>query len=450
MREIELKNAARVIFAEALKSADANAAIRRTIRFSGKTDLQIGGETYDLANDFANIFAVAVGKAAFPMALALDKILGGKLKGGVVSGVPTEQTNAEIKNLSSKWRVFEGGHPLPNESSLAAAQSAFELLKEADDEKTLVIFLISGGGSAMFEMPVDDSISLADLREANRVLVGCGASIGEINTIRRAFSKVKGAGLAGFAPRAAQVSLIISDTQTSDEKSVASGLTYASEPLDSNELNSILSRYDLTKKLPASIVDLLSRQSSAKIETPKKLRRFCTLLNNENAVKYAAEYAATLGFKVEIAGEISGQNVEIGVAEIVGRMNDLLTEVKKGEVACLVSGGEFSCPARGAGIGGRNSETVLRMALMMGENKINCRETAFLSAGTDGIDGNSLAAGAICDAQTIARAQELNLNAQKYLENSDSFNFFNELGATITTGATGTNVRDLRILLARK
>ena len=136
--------------------------------------------------------------------------------------------------LSEKWRVFAGGHPLPNEASLAAARSCLDLRGEADDEEAIIIFLISGGGSAMLELPSDDSISLEDLRRANRVLVACGASIAEINKIRRALSRVKGGGLAAMFSRAAQISLIISDVEPGDEKSVASGLTFEGETIDFN------------------------------------------------------------------------------------------------------------------------------------------------------------------------------------------------------------------------
>lgn len=450
MLKPDLKTEARKIFAEALQAVDAGAAVRREVKLSGATNLQICGENYDLSADFSKVYAVSIGKAGYKMALALDEILGGKLTGGVVSGILTENSSKQSKNLSLKWHVFAGGHPLPNEASLAAAQSAFELLEQANNEQKLVIFLISGGGSAMFEMPISEAITLADLREANRILVSCGAEINEINTIRRAFSRVKGGGLAKFAARAVQVSLIISDTENDDESSVASGLTFECGEIDPGRINSIIERYDLAKKLSPSIIGALIGGRLESSPKPENLRRHHVLLDNQNAVRVAAECAEKQGFIVEIAPNISQQNVEIGCGEIVSQMKYLLAKLNENQIVCLISGGEFSCPVRGNGIGGRNSETVLRIASMLDENKENFAEAAFLSAGTDGIDGNSLAAGAVCDGQTLSRAQDLNLDAQIYLETSDSFAFFERLEDIIITGATATNVRDLRLMLARK
>nr|MDQ3804340.1 glycerate-2-kinase family protein [Acidobacteriota bacterium] len=190
MTELDaLRRAAREIFDEVLESADARRAVLDAVELRGPR-LRVAGDEFDLDAPRTALYSVALGKAAGAMASALDERLGARLDGGVLSG-PLRGAR-----LSQCWRVFAGGHPLPNEASLAAARAAFELLREADAGASLVIFLVSGGGSAMMEWPRRADITLADLREANRVLVSCGASIAEVNSVRRALSAVKGGGLA--------------------------------------------------------------------------------------------------------------------------------------------------------------------------------------------------------------------------------------------------------------
>ncbi|MBC7930257.1 MAG: DUF4147 domain-containing protein, partial [Rubrivivax sp.] len=208
----EMRRDARAIFTDALRAVDARRAVLGVVEVrddelrvcDARFRLRASDEVSGLSGLPRKIYSVAVGKAAAAMASALDERLGDRLACGVLSAPPTDL------KLAPRWRSFEGGHPLPNESSLAAARAAFELLRGADDPDGLVVFLVSGGGSAMVEWPRDERVTLADLREANRVLVSCGASIGEINAVRRALSAVKGGGLSAHAPRAAQVTLIVS------------------------------------------------------------------------------------------------------------------------------------------------------------------------------------------------------------------------------------------------
>jgi hydroxypyruvate reductase len=351
--------------------------------------------------------------------------------------------------------VFAGGHPLPNEASIEAARAAFALLRAADAraERALVIFLISGGGSAMLEWPRDESITLAELREANGALVSCGAGIDEINCVRRALSSVKGGGLSARAARAAQISLIISDTKSGEPHNVASGPTFAF-PHESHDPSEIVKRYGLDARLPASILRAVRQARPFRAEADRcgALRRHQVLLDNERAVVRASEVATAHGFAVEIARDVSEQGVKAGAALLVSRLFDLRRR-EGGRPVCLISGGEFSCPVRGAGTGGRNAETVLRCAFEIEARAEPASPGAAarlvaLSAGTDGIDGNSTAAGALCDDTTLARARSLSLDARTFLEASDAHTFFAALGDAINTGATGTNVRDLRLLLA--
>ncbi|HJR08205.1 MAG TPA: DUF4147 domain-containing protein [Pyrinomonadaceae bacterium] len=445
----ELRRAARSIFDTTLAHSDARLAVRRALDFN-QGRLTIVDAEFDLRAEPRAVYSIAVGKAAGAMASALEEVLGDALAGGVVSAPPLNF------QLSERWQTFAGGHPLPNEASLDAARAAFALLHKADTERALVIFLISGGGSAMLEWPRDEIITLAELQAANRALVSCGAAIDEINTVRRAFSSVKSGGLSARAPRAAQISLIISDTKRDEPYNVASGPTYDFPRDETSDASEVVRRYKLAPQLPASILRVVNqshqRQTADEGATPLRLHH--VLLDNERALERAAEFAATLGFKVETARDVSDQAVEEGARVLVSRLFDLRRRASDGRPVCLISGGEFSCPVRGAGVGGRNAETVLRCAFEIEAHAARSSSAATthvvaLSAGTDGIDGNSPAAGALCDDTTLARARALSLDAQEFLTTSDAHTFFAALNDAIITDATGTNVRDLRILFAQ-
>jgi glycerate 2-kinase len=446
----ELRRAARSIFDTTLAHCDARLAVHRVLNFTQRR-LTIVDTEFDLRTQPRAVYSIAVGKAAGAMASALDEVLGDALAGGVVSAPPLNF------QLSERWRIFAGGHPLPNEASLDAARAAFALLHKADAEHALVIFLISGGGSAMLEWPRDETITLAELQAANRTLVSCGAGIDEINTVRRAFSSVKSGGLSARARRAAQISLIISDTKRDEPYNVASGLTYDFPRDETSDASDVVARYGLAPRLPASILRAIKqprpRRTTNEGATPLRLHH--VLLDNERALEHAAEFAATLGFTVETARDVSEQAVEEGARVLVSRLFELRRRAAGGRRVCLISGGEFSCPVRGAGVGGRNAETILRCAFEIEAHAARSSSAATthvvaLSAGTDGIDGNSPAAGALCDETTLARARALSLDAQEFLVASDAHTFFAALDDAINTGATGTNVRDLRVLVSGK
>ena len=455
----ELRDAALEIFRAALRSADAGRAVRRAVRLDGER-LVIGETNINLAARGSSVYSIAIGKAAHAMAAALEDVLGERLKAGLSAGLPPERLQSQSapvtyisSSLSNRWRIFGGGHPLPNEESLAAARAAFNLLRRADEERALIIFLISGGGSALLEWPRDVSTPLEELREANRILVQSGASIAEINAVRRAISAVKGGGLSTRAPRADQLSLIISDTNTGDESNVASGPTFAPSP-DAPDASSVIARYELAHHLPASILRAVAEQPFAGIESPgESLRKHYVLLTNEDVIAAAADTARSLGFIVEIERDIIEQEIGAGCAQLLERLQATRRRTTSaGRVVCLLSGGEFACPVRGRGLGGRNSETALRLALQIEErvesDAGSSSHVVALSAGTDGIDGNSPAAGALSDETTLKRAQTLGLNARKFLETSDAYTFFEALEDSILTGPTDTNVRDVRVLLA--
>jgi hydroxypyruvate reductase len=442
----QLRIAAREIFDEALRAVDAGDAVRRAIQFS-ETSLRICNLEIDIAN--RKIYAIAIGKASSSMASALEDRISERLAEGLIVGPIANHPQGRNLSMATPklWRWCDGGHPLPTESSLSAANEAFALLERANAERALVIFLISGGGSAMIESPISEEISLGDLREANQILINCGASIGEINSVRRAFSAVKGGRLSARAPDCDQITLIVSDVPEGEERNVASGPTLA-PPRDAPNPLDVLAQYNLRTQLPETILRAMEKELSEPVDdVESQFRKHFVLLNNDTALKAAAESARKRGFIAEIAEDISDQPIREGCEKLRKSLEALRAKHRnEAGIVCLVSGGEFACPVSGNGIGGRNLETGLRLAV---SESSDVADTVALCAGTDGIDGNSPAAGAIIDNTTMARARSIGLDANDFLERSDSYSFFVALGDVINTGVTGTNVRDLRILLAR-
>src|SRR2546425_2252220 len=447
----QLRLAARDIFDETLRAVDAGEAVRRAVHLKG-SQLRVQDATIELSNRW--IYSIAIGKAALPMALALEDVIGERFIRGLIVG-PVRTPRACVP--SSRWQWCDGGHPLPTKTSLVAAEEAFALLERANKERALLIFLISGGGSAMLEWPIQLDITLADLRMANKVLINCGASIVEINSVRRAFSAVKGGRLAARAPNCDQITLIVSDVPSGHERNVASGPTLAAS-CDSPDPREVAARYHLNAKLPEAILRAIEGKPPATFASDdhaSMMRKHFVLLANDDALATAAKAARQLGFVTEISRDINDQRIEDGCGEIIKRLetfqNSSVDNPSQNSI-CLVSGGEFACPLNGSGIGGRNQETALRLALESENPDRQSRSMAFvaLCAGTDGIDGNSPAAGAIVDSTTIQRAHAIGLDPEDFLKRSDAYSFFFALGDAITTGATGMNVRDIRILLAER
>ncbi|MBK8315017.1 MAG: DUF4147 domain-containing protein [Acidobacteria bacterium] len=427
------------IFHRTLAAIEVESVVRRALHLDG--EMLKAGDSEVTLDHFSRLFVIAIGKASLPMARAAQAVLGDRITGGIVA------TNAVIGRVPERFKVFIGGHPLPNQASIDAAESALQLLSSANDEKTLVLFLISGGGSAVFEKPVSDSITLQDLQSINRILVGCGAVISEMNTVRRFLSAVKGGRLAEAAAKAHQISLYISDVNNDDLSTVSSGLTLPGNTTRS-DFDRIVAKYDLLDKFPRHVAELIA--SGALPEMPQAeehdSRSHHLLLDNRIALSVARRIAEEVhNCVVEVAEDLVEGDVQEMAVIHLARLQ-ALREANRGRTVCLLSGGEVICPVRGSGQGGRNQEFVLRAAMQMHDT---LELVAILSAGTDGIDGHSPAAGAIADETTIRRAGKLGLSPENYLESSDSYNFFAALDDAIITGPTGNNVRDLRILLAK-
>ncbi len=436
MRAITLE-----VFRRTLEAIDVEKVVRESARREDDR-LVVGDEEIDLAK-FKRVVVIAIGKASVPMARAIEDSLGDRISAGLVA------TGAMIGRPLRFLPVIFGGHPLPNAGSLEAASKALEILGVNDSEETLVLFLISGGGSALFEKPIDDSIALDDLQAVNRVLVGCGAVISEMNVTRRFLSAIKGGRLAEAAPRSRQISLYVSDVNSGDLSAVSSGPTLPDDATRA-DFDRIVERYDLLDKFPPRVAALIAGGlpdlPRAKAEDDRR-RSHHLLLDNRMALAEAKRIAESdFGLVAEVAEDLVEGDVETMTLTHIERVV-ALRHRHPGKIVCLLSGGEAICPVRGDGRGGRNQEFALRVAIHLHQRGLP--DIVALSAGTDGIDGNSPAAGAIADSNTLRMAEEKGLSAERSLQNSDSFNFFNALGDAIVAGPTGNNARDLRIFLAR-
>jgi glycerate 2-kinase len=421
------------IFMETMARLDVHKAMLRKMQFSSGL-LTVGDEVVEIQRPAR---VIAFGKAANSMAAALMEILVGSTEAGVVISpvLPTRRLD--------RFQYFVGGHPYPTDGSLAGTEAALKLV-EGLTEQDLVIYLVSGGGSAMLEKPLDPSVTLADLVEFYRMLVTGGLPIEQINVLRKHLSAVKGGRLALAAYPARQVTIYISDVPADRSSMVASGPTLPDEST-TNECYEIAERSGLVEKFPCHIRIYFEEQILE--ETPKSRdarfgnsKSFC-LLSNTDAVEAAKEIAERLNFVSEVdSGPWDGDYRE--VAERNLESLDRLALAHPGKPVCLVVGGEVTCPVTGRGIGGRNQAFVLYAAgLIAGQSRV------ILSVGTDGRDGNSPSSGALADGNTTKRAEALGLDRASYLADSDSYHFFRTLGDTVETGFTDNNVRDLRFWL---
>ena len=399
--------------------------------------LGIGNDRIELA-PFKKVLAVAIGKAAFPMAREMSRIVQPRVLSGIaVSSVPPPDT-------LPYFVTYQGGHPYPDRQSVHAANVALEFL---DDLKPhhLVIYLMSGGGSAICEKPVSDEISLDDLREFYRLLVTCGADIVEMNVLRKHFSAIKGGRLARQAHPARQLTLYVSDVPPDKPSTVASGPTLPDESTV-GDCYEIVERRGLIESLPASIRSFFHDRRVP--ETPKRdsdafqCSSWHCLLDNQDGVERLTARVKDLGWVVEADLSVDDWPLEKAVDHLLGKLEHGKQAHPDSTVAVL-SGGELSCPVTGDGQGGRNQAFVLECA-----RKIAGKNIALVSAGTDGVDGNSPAAGAVADGSTLSRAHELGMDAGDFQRRSDSYHFFKRLGDDLTTGPTGNNVRDLRLLVS--
>jgi len=397
------------------------------------------------------VFVIAIGKAAHSMLIALHEQVGERFEGIVVSPI---QPEFQVRG----FRYFQGGHPLPNAESIRAAEAMLKSVNTLN-ASCLVFYLISGGGSAAAEKPIDEEISLDDLIETYRVLVHSGAPIAEINAIRKHLSAIKGGRLAQAAYPAQQVSILISDVPDSTPDALASGPTMP-DSTTAEECYAIAAKHSLIPpfakshaesgthsmigKLPSSVAELFAQHSleeTPKSDDPAFIRaRWWTILSNAALLDAAQKEAERQGFVVEIDNRCDDWDYAKAADYLLKRMRELR---KQSERVCLLSGGEVTVHVENGGVGGRNQQ----FALYCGE-RVAGENICALSTGSDGIDGNSPAAGAIADGSTLERAKARGLDLKAHLRGFNAYPLFEALGDAIIIGPTGNNLRDLRILLA--
>ncbi len=426
-----MKEIARHILDHALRESSISQAFARQVH-SERGVLRVCEDLYDLSA-YGRVFVISIGKAAHTMLTALHEQAGERFEGIVASSVEPE---FHIRG----FRYFHGGHPMPNAESIRAAGSMLNSLN-AQNESSLVIYLISGGGSATVEKPVDDEISLDDLVATYRVLVHSGAPIGEINAIRKHLSAIKGGRLAQAAYPAQQVSILVSDVPDNTPDALASGPTMP-DSTTVEDCYAIAAKYKLIEQFPSSVRELFERhalEETPKSDDPTFVRaRWWTVLSNAALLQAAAKEAWRQGFVVEIDNSCDDWDYAKAADYLLQRLRDLR---QKHERVCLLSGGEVTVRVENGGTGGRNQQFALYCA-----ETISGEDVCILSAGSDGIDGDSPAAGAVADGTTLQRAEAR--DSKTHLSSFNAYPFFEALGDAIVTGPTGNNLRDLRILLA--
>jgi len=421
-------------FAAALTAADPARAVERHC-----------GKIRSVYRDggYSRILVIGFGKAAVSMARAAGERLGDIITDGAV----TTKYGHAAGRVPGKIHVHEAGHPIPDENGLRGTETILQLAGAAN-EKTLAVVLISGGGSALFVAPCP-GVSLEEKRETTLLLLKAGAEIHELNTVRKHLSRVKGGRLAEVLSPATIISLILSDVVGDCLDVIASGPT-SPDPTTFADALCILEKYGLIERAPAAVVESLAKGAKGLIaETPKAgdpmFRHVENIIigSNRLALRAAKSFAEDAGFRSEIlSADISGEAAEAGRKLA---LKALAAKRNKGSdhPVCLVSGGETTVTVTGAGKGGRNMELALAFALEIE----GIPGITLLSAGTDGTDGPTDAAGAIVDGMTMTRAKSRGLDPHGYLRDNDSYNFFRKSGGLLITGPTGTNVMDIQIVV---
>jgi glycerate 2-kinase len=434
---VDGKQLARRIFLRTLEELDVASSISRCVSCADNV-LLCGDQEYDL-RQVPDLRVIAVGKAAHGMLDGLAAVLPAGMKLAGIVSAPTLPAKPH-----SGLRYFAGGHPTPNEHSLLAGEAALNLLRDCT-ANTLVIVLLSGGGSALMELPLLRTLSLFDVQQLNRSLVTCGASITEINTIRKHVSAVKGGRLAEAAAPGSVIALAVSDVPVGKESALASGPTLP-DPTTRKDVAEILAKYNLRTRLPGPLLEWIENA-----EMPETLKagdaafertQFQLVLGMHGLFHIAHRLAESEECIACCDNSTDDWPVEKAVDSLLAQVEELRAANPR-QLVALIADGELSSTVTGHGIGGRNSAFVLACV-----EKIAGKGIVVLSAGTDGIDGNSPAAGAVADGETLRRALGAGLDPKEFYRCSDSFRFFDALGDAIMTGPTGNNLRDMRILIA--
>lgn len=443
---MNLENHAETIFKTGLARVNSRKLLEQVMKLDG-TILKIKTENEELSIDlskFSKIKMIGFGKAAAQMAAGLSSVLGTKnLEGIVIVKDPTEVT------LPAGMEVLLGSHPLPTQASLVAGKAVFDFCKNAQ-EGELILGVISGGASALIEIPAD-GLTLDDLHKTTELLMASGATINEINSIRKHLSKIKGGRLAREIYPAASVNFILSDVVGDDLSVIGSGPTAADNTTFADAWR-VVEKYSLASELPMKISEYLKL---GKDETPKngdiKLSRTRNILvgTNRQALNAARKKAQELGYDTLILShELQGE-----ASLVAHKLYTFSKEMEKNprfkRPACILAGGETTVTLNGPGKGGRNQEMALAYVCCLMDQTTDSSEQIFLSASTDGSDGPTDATGAFASIKILESAKKLGLNPEEFLDNNDSYHFFAKTGGLLKTGATETNVCDLHVLLIK-
>jgi len=439
-----LRHILRQIYEHALRSVDPEAAVLRFLNLDGDT-LRLGDQTYRLSS-FRRIVVAGFGKAGVPMAKAVEDLLCDRLEDGLV--IVKYGHGGQLR----KTRVLEAGHPEPDQAGQDGAAALLDLVGSLSSQDLLIV-LISGGGSALVPAPVP-GVSLADKKKTTALLLECGATIHEMNCIRKHLSRIKGGRLLNHVNGATVLALMLSDVVGDDMSTIASGPTVPDPTCFADALG-IFARYNLQSDVPTGVRAYLERGAAGHTEAPETLKpdearklKVQNLIVGSNflGLKAAAEKSRELGFApLILSSSMEGNTADVAKVHVAMAREILATANPVRKRCCLISGGETTVRVTGSGKGGRSQEFALWCA----------RETAgwpherilFASLGSDGTDGPTDAAGAVADPSSVARGQALSLSIEDYLTRHDSYNFFKPLDDLIITGPTRTNVMDFRFVL---
>jgi glycerate 2-kinase len=433
------------IFNAALAAVDPYNAVRAALRIEGGV-LHAAGAAYDL-DTFGRIIVVGAGKATARMAMAVEDAVGSRVSAGLV--IVKQGHTAPLRTV----KQVEASHPVPNEAGVEGTKRVLAMVRSAD-ERTLVLCLLSGGASALLVAPID-GLTLKEKQEVTTLLLKAGAAIGELNTVRKHLSAVKGGRFAKAACPARIVSLILSDVIGDRLDVIASGPTTGDGTTFADAM-AVIEKYRLKEQVPLPVRAFLERGMSGREPETVKSGDPClprtrnVIIGGINqALSAAQERSRQLGFAPEIVtAELQGEARDVAhtLAQTAIQMRDSL---HPGERRCLLYGGETTVTVRGNGSGGRSQELALAFALEISGSE----GITLLSAGTDGTDGPTDAAGAVVDGETVQQARRCGIHPETYLGNNDSYTFFRKVDAAaqpkhhVITGPTGTNVMDLQIML---
>ena len=444
------------VFKDGVRRVDPYQLIKSAVEIQGDRLLfQTNGsrESVDLSK-FDQLFVIGFGKATAKMAKAMEEILGERLIEGLIS------VKAGHTEPLTTIRTIEAGHPVPDENGLKAAKNIVDLVSRAD-ESTLILTLISGGGSALIPYPWESAeaecdivLTLTEKQEVTRMLLQCGATISEINSVRKHLSRVKGGRLAEFMFPAVSFNLILSDVVGDRLDVIASGAT-SPDISTFMDMRVVFAKYGLTDQIPDNVLKIMRRGLNKQIpETPKPgdkiFRKVSNLLigTNHLALMAAKQKAEQLGYQTRILNsQLIGEAREVGKELFAVARKYQNQKSSQEKPLCLLFGGETTVTIKGNGKGGRNQEMALSFLSEMANSSSAVDNISFLSAGTDGNDGPTDAAGAFATAELLTRTGKKQISILEYLNNNDSYHFFKAVDGLLITGPTNTNVCDIQIIL---